>query len=218
MSNLKKRILTSVIILPLSMYFILMGGNFIVSFLYAILILANFEAFSVFKKKLSIILLDSILVIALLSLLHLRNDTASSFVLLIWIILLTVSSDIGGYMFGRYFKWKKFTVISPKKTLSGVLGSFIFSLLSVFLIGLIISFFFNIDFTFVIKIKYFILAIIFSLASQIGDLTVSYFKRLEKIKDTGKILPGHGGIFDRIDSLMFSVIVANICYYFKLFP
>ena len=218
MSNLKKRILTSVIILPLSMYFILMGGNFIVSFLYAILILANFEAFSVFKKKLSIILLDSILVVALLSLLHLRNDTASSFVLLIWIILLTVSSDIGGYVFGRYFKWKKFTAISPNKTLSGVLGSLIFSLLSVFLIGLIISFFFNIDFTFIIKIKYFILAIIFSLVSQIGDLTVSYFKRLEKIKDTGKILPGHGGIFDRIDSLMFSVIVANICYYFKLFP
>ncbi len=218
MSNLKKRILTSIIVLPLSMYFILMGGNFIVSFLYAILILANFEAFSVFKKKLSIILLDSILVVALLSLLHLRNDTASSFVLLIWIILLTISSDIGGYVFGKYFKWKKFTKISPNKTLSGVLGSFIFSLLSVFLLGLIINFLFNIDFSFILKIKYFILAIIFSLSSQIGDLIVSYFKRLEKIKHTGKILPGHGGIFDRIDSLMFSVIVANICYYLKLFP
>ena len=218
MSNLKKRILTSIIVFPLSMYFILMGGNFIVSFLYAILILANFEAFSVFKKKLSIILLDSILVVALLSLLHLRNDTASSFVLLIWIILLTISSDIGGYVFGKYFKWKKFTKISPNKTLSGVLGSFIFSLLSLFLLGLIINFLFNIDFSFILKIKYFILAIIFSLSSQIGDLTVSYFKRLEKIKHTGKILPGHGGIFDRIDSLMFSVIVANICYYLKLFP
>ena len=218
MSNLKKRILTSIIVFPLSMYFILMGGNFIVSFLYSILILANFEAFSVFKKKLSIILLDSILVVALLSLLHLRNDTASSFVLLIWIILLTISSDIGGYVFGKYFKWKKFTKISPNKTLSGVLGSFIFSLLSLFLLGLIINFLFNIDFSFILKIKYFILAIIFSLSSQIGDLTVSYFKRLEKIKHTGKILPGHGGIFDRIDSLMFSVIVANICYYLKLFP
>ena len=218
MSNLNKRVLTSVIVLPLSMYFIIMGGNFIVSFLYAILILANFEAFSVFKKKLSIIFLDSVLVIALLSVLHLRNDTASSFVLLIWIIILTISSDIGGYVFGKLFKWKKFTNISPNKTLSGVIGSFIFSLLSLFVLGFIINLLFNLDFSFILNIKYFFLALIFSSASQIGDLIVSYFKRLEKIKDTGKFLPGHGGIFDRIDSLMFSVIVANICYYFKLFP
>ena len=218
MSNIKKRILTSIIVLPVSMYFIIMGGNHIVSYLYAILILANFEAFSVFKKKLTIILLDSILVISLLSVLHLRNETASSFILLIWVIILTISSDIGGYVFGNLFKWKNFTKISPKKTLSGVLGSFVFSLLSVFLLGIIISLLFDINFNFIFKIKYFILAIIFSLASQIGDLFVSYFKRLEKIKDTGKILPGHGGIFDRIDGLMFSVIVANICYYFKLFP
>ena len=60
--------------------------------------------------------------------------------------------------------------------------------------------------------KFFFLAIIFSLVAQIGDLTISYFKRLEKIKDTGKILPGHGGIFDRIDGLMFVVIV-NIIFY-----
>ena len=218
MSNLSKRVLTSAIVLPLSMYFIIMGGNFIVSFLYAILILANFEAFSVFKKKLSIIFLDSILVIALLSVLHLRNDTASSFVLLIWIIILTISSDIGGYVFGKLFKWKKFTNISPNKTLSGVIGSFIFSLLSLFVLGFIINLLFNLDFSFILKIKYFFLALIFSSASQIGDLIVSYFKRLEKIKDTGKFLPGHGGIFDRIDGLMFSVIVANIIYYFKLFP
>ena len=218
MSNFNKRVLTSVIVLPLSMYFIIMGGNFIVSFLYAILILANFEAFSVFKKKLSIILLDSILVIALLSVLHLRNDTISSYVLLIWIIILTISSDIGGYVFGKFFKWKKFTNISPNKTLSGVIGSFVFSLLSLLLLGFIINLMFNLDFSFIFNIKYLFLALIFSLASQVGDLIVSYFKRLEKIKDTGKFLPGHGGIFDRIDGLMFSVIVANICYYLKLFP
>ena len=218
MNNLKKRILTAVIVLPTSLFFIIKGGNYIVSFLYAVLILANFEAFSVFKRKTSILFLDSVLVISLLSLLHLRNDTASSFVLLIWVIILTVFSDIGGYFFGKIFKWKKFTNVSPNKTLSGVIGSFIFSLLSLFLLGFIINLLFNLDFSFILKIKYFFLALIFSLASQVGDLIVSYFKRLEKIKDTGKFLPGHGGIFDRIDGLMFSVIVANICYYLKLFP
>ena len=123
MNNLQKRILTSVLILPLSFFFIVKGGNYIVSFLYTILILANFEAFSIFKRKLSIIFLDGILVVSLLSVLFLRNDTASSFVLLIWIIILTISSDIGGYVFGKIFKWKRLTKISPKKTVSGVLGS-----------------------------------------------------------------------------------------------
>ena len=218
MNNLQKRILTSLVVFPFSIFFILKGGNYIVSFLYAVLILGNFEVFSVFKRKLSIIFLDVILVISLLSILQLRNDTASSFVLLIWIIILTVCSDIGGYTFGKIFKWKKFTKISPNKTVSGALGSFVFSLASVFLLGFVMELISGLNSNFFLKPKYFLLALIFSLAAQIGDLTISYFKRLEKIKDTGKLLPGHGGIFDRIDSLMLVVIVANILYSLKLFP
>ena len=218
MTNLNKRILTSLIALPVSMFFIIKGGNYIVSFLYAILILANFEAFSVFKRKTSIIFLDTILVVSLLSILHLRNDTASSLILLFWVIILTISSDIGGYIFGKIFKWKRFTSISPKKTLSGVIGSLIFSIFSLLLFGFICKILFQIDLSFFLKFKHFIFAIILSLSAQIGDLMVSYFKRLDKIKDTGKILPGHGGIFDRIDSLMLSIIAANILYYLKLFP
>ena len=218
MSNLQKRILTSIIVFPVSIFFIIMGGNYIVSFLYAVLILGNFEVFSSFKRKTSIILLDIILVLALLSTLHLRNDTASSFILLIWIIIITICSDIGGYIFGKIFKWKKLTRISPNKTLSGVLGSFIFSLSSVFLLGLIIEILSGVETDFFEKPKYFFLALLFSLAAQIGDLTISYFKRLEKIKDTGKLLPGHGGIFDRIDSLMFVMIFAYVVYNLKLFP
>ena len=65
--------------------------------------------------------------------------------------------------------------------------------------------------------KYLFLAIIFSLVAQIGDLIISFCKRLEGVKDTGKILPGHGGIFDRIDSLMFVVILAFILYRLDLF-
>ena len=218
MNNLQKRILTSIVIFPLSIFFIVKGGNYIVSFLYAVLILGNFEVFSVFKRKFSIILLDIILVSSLLSILYLRNDTASSYALLIWVIILTISSDIGGYVFGKIFKWKKLTKISPNKTLSGVLGSFIFSLGSVFLLGFIIELISGINSEFFQKPRYFILAIIFSLTAQLGDLIISYFKRLEKIKDTGKILPGHGGIFDRIDGLMFVVILAFILYTLKVFP
>ena len=218
MTNLNRRILTSLIVFPVSMFFIIKGGNYIVSFLYAILILANFEAFSAFKRKTSIIFLDSILVVSLLSILHLRNDTTSSLILLLWVIILTISSDIGGYIFGKIFRWKRLTNISPNKTLSGVIGSVIFSIFSILLLGLICKILFQIDLSFFLKFKYFIFAVILSLSAQLGDLTVSYFKRLDKIKDTGKILPGHGGIFDRIDSLMFSIIVANILYYLKLFP
>ena len=218
MNNFQKRVLTSLVILPLSVYFIVMGGYYIVSFLYAILILGNYEVFSVFKKKLSIIFLDIILVVTLLSILHLRNDTLSSFVLLTWLITITICSDIGGYIFGKIFKWKKFTSISPNKTISGSLGSFIFSLLSVFLISFIFQIISGMDSNFFIKPKYFIMAIILSLAAQLGDLSISYLKRIEKIKDTGKLLPGHGGIFDRVDSLMFVVIVGLIFYKLGLFP
>jgi len=218
MNNLQKRILTSIIILPISIFFILKGGNYIVSFLYAILILGNFEAFSAFKRKLSIIIIDVILVMALLALLHLRNDTASSFFLLLWIIILTIFSDVGGYIFGKTFKGKKITKISPNKTISGIIGSFIFAVLSVFFISFIISLMSGIENNFFLKPKYFILALLFSLAAQLGDLFISYFKRLEKLKDTGKILPGHGGIFDRIDGLMFVVILAYILYTLKVFP
>ena len=218
MSNIKKRILSSIIILPVSLFFILKGGNYIVSFLYAILILGNFEVFSAFKRKLTIILVDLILVISLLAVLFLRNDTASSFFLLLWVIILTILSDVGGYVFGKFFKGKKISKISPNKTLSGVIGSFVFSILSVFLIDMVVEIFTGIDNNFFLKPKFFILAIVFSITAQFGDLTISYFKRLEKIKDTGKIIPGHGGIFDRIDSLMLSIIAANILYYLKLFP
>ena len=218
MTNIQKRILTSIFIFPLSMFFIVKGGNYIVSFLYAVLILGNFEAFSTFKRKTTIIFLDVILVISLLSLLFLRNESASSYLLLIWIIILTIFSDIGGYVFGKVFRWRKLTSISPNKTLSGVIGSFFFSILSVFFIGGIVSAIGPLNFEFFLKPKYFLLAIIFSLVAQLGDILISYLKRLEKIKDTGKILPGHGGLFDRIDGLMFVVIIAYFAYDLNLFP
>ena len=218
MKNLKKRILTSVVIFPLSIFFVFKGGNYLVFFLFFVYSLANFELFSAFKKKTTILILELILFLALSSIYYLRETTLLSFILLIWTIIITICSDIGGYTFGKIFKWKKLTKISPKKTLSGVFGSFMFSLLSVFLLNLILNIITGSDgYTFILS-NFFILAILFSIAAQIGDLTISYFKRLEKIKDSGKILPGHGGIFDRIDSLMFTVIFALFLYSLELFP
>ena len=217
MNNLKKRILTSIIILPLSLFFMFKGGYFLLTFLLAIFLIGNYELFSVFNKKKIILSLDLLLILSLFSIFYLADHNEVSFYLLLWIIILVICSDIGGYIFGKIFKWKKITKISPNKTFSGVIGSFVFSLFSVFIANVI--FFkdenFSIDF---LEPKFFFLSIIFSLTAQIGDLTISYFKRIEKIKDTGKILPGHGGIFDRIDGLMFVVILTFLFYKVNIIP
>jgi len=219
MTNLQKRILTAFIILPLSLFFIIKGSYFLIFFLVFILFAGFHEIFSSFKRGITIFFLSLILILSLFSIYYLRSTSEDSEALLYFVIVLCISSDIGGYIFGKIFKWKKLTKISPKKTISGVFGSYFFSVICLVV-------FLNIytrDFTELlpafINIRSFLVAIIFSTVAQFGDLTISYFKRLEKIKDTGKILPGHGGIFDRIDGLMFVVILAYLLYSFnKCFP
>ena len=207
MNNLQKRILTSVIILPLSIFFIFKGGYLLVFFLIFILLAGLRELLSVFKKIKSIVLLSIILILSVFCIYYLRDQAEY---LLYFAIAVTVSSDIGGYIFGKIFKWKKLTKISPKKTYSGVFGSYLFSVILLFIWVELISSDFN------ISLNNLLLTIIFSTIAQIGDLIISYFKRLEKIKDTGKVLPGHGGIFDRIDGLMFVIISASIYYYLSV--
>jgi phosphatidate cytidylyltransferase len=228
MTNLQKRILTSLIILPLSFFFIIKGGHLLFFFLVTVFCLANYELFSCFKKVYTILIINLILILSLFSIYYLSNQNLASFLLLLWVIILTVFSDIGGYIFGKIFKWKKLTKISPKKTLSGVFGSFLFSFIS----NLITSYFlftgtninllggrFNIypdEIPNLLEVKFLFLAIVLSLIAQIGDLTISFFKRIEKIKDAGSILPGHGGIFDRIDSLMLVLIFTFIIYHLNI--
>ncbi len=201
MTNFQKRFLTALVVLPISLIFVLIGGYVTLLFLLTVFFIANYELFTVFKKKTTLLFLDLILILSLYSI-YLMAERNSY--LLLWVIILVVCSDVGGYVFGKLFKWKKFTNISPNKTVSGVFGSFIFSLMSPILFYYIMG---SDNF---LEPKYFFYSIIFSLIAQAGDLTISYFKRLEKIKDTGKILPGHGGIFDRIDGLMFVSIFAYI--------
>jgi len=210
MINFQKRILTSFIILPLSIFFIIKSGYFLSFFLIFIFFIGLYELFKSFREIKNILFLASILILSLFSIYYLRVVSEDSLTLLYFVIALSISSDTGGYVFGKIFKWKKLTKISPKKTISGVFGSYFFSIICLVI--------FNEIYPSEIKIgiNIFILTIIFSTTAQVGDLIISYFKRLEKIKDTGKILPGHGGIFDRIDGLMFVLILATILYHFKI--
>ena len=126
---------------------------------------------------------------------------------LIYSVIVAIFSDIGGLVFGKIFKGKKLTKISPKKTISGSIGSFIFAL---FLIPIFDNLLIDYDYLTLILIT-----VIISLTSQLGDLFISYLKRKAKVKDTSDMLPGHGGFLDRIDGIIFAIPMGIIL--FKLF-
>jgi phosphatidate cytidylyltransferase len=117
----------------------------------------------------------------------------------IYIICICFFTDIGGYVFGKIIGGKKLTKISPNKTISGTIGSFVFSIIPLILI-------LNIDYLDLeFNLKNIIFCFLISLISQLGDLFISFIKRKAKVKDTGNMLPGHGGILDRVDGIIFAV-------------
>ena len=199
MTNLQKRILTSLIILPLSFFFIIKGGHLLFFFLVTVFCLANYELFSCFKKVYTILIINLILILSLFSIYYLSNQNLASFLLLLWVIILTVFSDIGGYIFGKFFKGPKLSKLSPNKTISGALGSLILSCVTIF-------------FTLYYLTKNFDLLILLigcliSISCQVGDLFFSFLKRKSNLKDTSNFLPGHGGLLDRVDGILFGLPV-----------
>ena len=116
--------------------------------------------------------------------------------------MICISTDIGGYLFGKIFKGPKLTKFSPKKTYTGMIGSFLLPIFLLFIFSFL-SFAFNGLYNFNFEILIFTLLL--SAVSQLGDIFISYFKRLAKIKDTGNIIPGHGGLLDRIDGMIFAI-------------
>ena len=143
----------------------------------------------------------------------LRGNNSESIAFFIIILCICIFSDIGGYVFGKVIGGKKLTKISPNKTISGSLGSFIFSILPVLLFNL--QNYTGVSFG-VLSINI-ALCLIVSLICQLGDLLISYFKRLNKVKDTGTILPGHGGLLDRIDGLIFAIPTVYILKITQIF-
>ena len=141
----------------------------------------------------------------LYSVINLRGDSFEDAIFFIFILSICAGSDIGGYFFGKVIGGEKLIKISPNKTISGSIGSFIFSLLPLFL------------FNFQSSLKNILFCLIVSLSCQLGDLIISYFKRLNKIKDTGNILPGHGGLLDRLDGIIFALPTVYILKITQIF-
>ena len=208
MSELIKRIFTSIILLSI----VAISFNEI-KILYLLTVFINFfvldEIFKILKKifkknkiKQLISFIFSISYMFLFSLtiiLFLNQSFELNKVKILFLLFICISTDIGGYVFGKVIGGKKLTKISPNKTFSGLIGSFILA----FIIGYL--FYYSQDNLKIIEINILFLILIVSLISQIGDLFISFLKRRAKIKDTGSFLPGHGGILDRIDGILFAL-------------
>ena len=201
--ELKSRILSSMVLIPFSLFFIIKGSYFFNLFVLICLIISFYEWYLMSKSKFYNIPGYLFLFISFLTLYILRNNTDFGLSTIILILIICVSTDTGGYIFGKIFKGPKIIKISPNKTYSGMFGSFLFSII-------FISLYLNYNNTYIIdsakiiSLMDFMFIIIISSISQIGDIFVSFFKRKSKIKNTGKLIPGHGGILDRIDGMIFA--------------
>ena len=208
-SNIKKRILTSILLIALliGMFFY---SYIMIIFLIIIAIISWIEFYALiskilkknilkdkffrfFYKTLSLIYLSGLVYLIF----AIESEYSNLKIYLLYSVIVAILSDIGGLVCGKIFKGKKLTKISPNKTISGSIGSFMFS-------TLLIPFFYKvlIDET---LLNLFLITIIISLTSQLGDLFISILKRKAKVKDTSDLLPGHGGVLDRIDGIIFAI-------------
>jgi len=204
--ELIKRIFTSLVILPILIYSSYYSGLYFIIFLGFMYFLSFYEIIKNTKNLLFNIVSNVILIFALYSFYNLRGDTNLSLITTYWVLLATFLSDIGGFVFGRIFKGKKLTKISPNKTYAGSIGSIILSLASLILLNAGQHFFLNDNLINFYQLKYLFLTILISIVCQFGDLYVSFCKRKINIKNISNILPGHGGVLDRIDGLIFVLI------------
>ena len=202
--ELQKRILSSLVLIPVAFFFIIKGSFFFNFFLLICLIITLYEWHMMSKKKSYNIFGHLFLLLSFICTYLIYNSGAAGFVnnsgdglyIFLGILLVCISTDFGGYIFGKILKGPKLTKISPNKTYAGVFGGYFLSI--IFLISYVN---FNKQ---NYELENFLLVILISTISQIGDITVSYFKRLSKVKNTGKLIPGHGGILDRIDGMIFA--------------
>tara|TARA_Y100001936_G_C15877913_1_gene561249 strand:+ start:44 stop:706 length:663 start_codon:yes stop_codon:yes gene_type:complete len=202
-----KRLLSSLALVPLVLFFVINGAYYFIFFILVVSIISIYEWYLMSKNKAYKIPGIIFLIFSFYTAYYLRNEMYGDYLYFIVIIFICISTDIGGYTFGKIFKGPKLTKISPKKTYAGVIGGYFCSIIFMALFlnyADYISVITNTDnLAQKLFVNNFILTILISTVSQIGDIIISYFKRKSKIKNTGKIIPGHGGLLDRIDGMIF---------------
>ena len=191
MKNLIKRILSSIILLPLVLYFTLKGSLYLIFLTVICFLVSLYEWHKMVKKN--FFKLSGFIFLSFSFYTFYELSIKSLILIPLFICIFT---DIGGYVFGKIFKGPKLTKISPNKTYTGMIGSYFLSIL-------FISLYFH-EINRETTIAWLTITILISSVSQIGDIVISYFKRLSKLKNTGNIIPGHGGILDRIDGMIFA--------------
>ena len=202
------RILSSLILIPGVFFFIIEGSFFFNFFVLVILLITLYEWHYLSLKKVYYLPGFIFIFFSFYAFYTLRNQGDYLYFLLI--LLTCIATDIGGYIFGKILKGPKLTKISPKKTYAGVLGGFVLSFIFAVLYFNNLTLFSLADSDKKVGLQIMIIVLSISLISQIGDLIISFFKRKSKIKNTGKIIPGHGGILDRIDGMIFAFPYALI--------
>jgi len=212
--ELQKRILSSIFLIPIAIFFIFQGTLFFVFFLSVFFLAISYEWIRMnkinFLKIIGICYLFFAFILAYL----LREKFSLG--LFILVLIICIFTDLGGYIFGKIFKGPKLIKISPKKTYAGAFGGFILSLAAALIYskytatGAVTYLNLSLWTDIALNKIYFLFILIISFISQIGDLIISYFKRLAKVKDTGNLLPGHGGLLDRLDGIIFAIPISYL--------
>ena len=209
--ELIKRIISTFVLIPLVLYFIIKGSYFFTFFLFLCFLISVYEWKRITKKNNLFITGLIFLSLSFLAANTLRvSSNDDYYTIFLIVIIVCISTDIGGYVFGKFFKGPKLTKISPNKTYAGLIGSYFLSIISFYIIYNF-NHLHNID---NLTLKMFVFVIFISTISQLGDLIISYFKRKSKLKDSGSIIPGHGGLLDRIDGMIFAFPFAYCVTYF----
>ena len=203
--ELIKRILSSIVLIPVALFFIIKGSFLFIFFISTCFCIISYEWHMMRKKKSYYFLGFLFLIFSFVTIYELRFANyiiGKDYMWVLLILILCVATDVGGYIFGKIFKGPKLTKLSPNKTYAGMFGGYILSLIA-------LSFSFQ-YFKLELSIEWLFFTLLVSSVSQLGDIIISYFKRLSKIKDTGKIIPGHGGLLDRVDGMIFAFPFAYI--------